>query len=140
MDLTPTEHRHDVDVEAAKWPTRALRIAFMAMAVVLVCISIISVLIAIEASRTQVNADEQRRANEELRQELQCRAAPVLVYDRESSKLDAMIAEGLANIASGEFNDPDAFAEEIRTQVTTVNESLDKREAAITVCSSTDVP
>lgn len=120
---------------ASQWPSKAMRIAFLAMAVVLVCISIISVLIAVEATRTQANADEQRQANEELRRELQCRAVPVLTFDRESSKLSALIAEGLAGVATGEFNDGDAFAEELRTQVNIVNKSLDARESAITDCS-----
>jgi hypothetical protein len=126
------EHIHPETV----WPSRALRISFMAMAVVLVCVGVAIVLIAGEASRTQTNADEQRQANEELRIEIQCRAVPTLEYDKASSKLDALIAEGLGQVAVGAFEDPDAFAAEITAQVAEVRKTLVLREESLTTCAA----
>jgi cell division protein FtsL len=112
-----------------------MRIAFMAMAVVLVCVGVAIVLIAGEASSTQANADAQRKANDDLRQELQCRAVPTLAFDKEQAKLDALIAEGLAEVAAGAFDDPLKFAKDIQAQVAKVNATLQAREASLTECA-----
>jgi hypothetical protein len=123
-------------VPATEWPRRAMKIAFLAMAVVLVCVGVAIVLIAGEASRTQTNADSQRVANEQLRQEIQCRAVPTLEYDKASAGLDALIAEGLGQVALGEFSDPDAFAAEITAQVAEVRKTLVAREESLVTCAA----
>jgi len=135
-----SEDDHKFSTEAvigdpARFPNQAMRIAFLAMAVVLVCVSFIAVMVALSAGRATSVADKATAANEALRVELACRATPALEYDRESSELQAMIATGLAAIADGEFNDPAAFAEEINEQVAIVQASLDAREKSLTDCA-----
>lgn len=124
-----------VEEASSRWTSQAMRIAFTAMAVCLICVSISAVLVTINETSTQRNADSATREAEQLRTELQCRAVPALAYDRESSKLDAMIAEGLAAIALGEFDDPVAFADALTSQVAVVEAALDAREKSLEDCS-----
>ena len=113
-----------------------MRIAFTAMAIVLLCVSVAAVLVTINETSTQRNADSATREAEDLRAELQCRAVPALAYDREASKLDAMIADGLAAIALGEFNDPAGFADSLTSQVAVVEAALDAREKSLEDCKN----
>lgn len=118
------------------WAAKALRIAFLAMAVVLLCIGPTALLMAINQQRTQHTADQASKQAEQLRVELQCRAVPTLAYDKESSILQAMIAEGLAGVAVQDFGDGQAFAERIRAQVEVVNKTLEAREKSLTDCAA----
>jgi hypothetical protein len=134
--MTTTNHEtQELEFSPADWPRRAWRVVTLALAVVLVCVAVALVLLASEAASTQEDANAARLANNELRAELQCRAIPTLDFDRESTELSALIAEGLAAVATNTFDDPIAFAADVRAQVTEVNKTLNARERSFEVCA-----
>lgn len=104
------------------------------MSVVIALLVISMILVTINESATQRNADRQSRANESLQSELRCRAKPQLAYDKADAALSILIADTLANL--GQLTPPEI--EERRVAIVdaidTVTTALEDRDMSLTAC------
>jgi hypothetical protein len=108
----------------------------VAMAVVIGCLVATMVLIAVNETNTQRNADRQSADNQELRAELRCRAAPQLRYDQADAILSALIAETIADLGQLTPEEIEQRRIAVRQAITNVRAALDDRDEALIACST----
>lgn len=114
----------------------ALRLAVICMSVVLVCIAVVTFVVVLNAQADQHNADALTEANEELRNEVRCRAVPSLAYDQAFSDLQVGIAEAL--VALGNDEAIEAILDELPLTIEAVRVALEAREASLGACVAGD--
>ena len=108
---------------------RTTRIVMWAMAIVMVCISLVMVIIVLNERSTQRNADVQTLRNEELTQELRCLRAPNFDVDKNNSEINIVLARALAALGQGDD-------EKLFTLVPELTEEADQLEGAIQALSN----
>lgn len=118
---------------------RTTKIVMLAMAIVMVSVSVVAVIIALNERDTQSNANFFIRQNQELQDELQCLRPAALDYDRAVGSIQIHIAEGLAAISEGE-DILDELAAQLRADAIAVEDAVKAREASVTKCSNDPTP
>jgi hypothetical protein len=126
-------------MEESKEPVEVLsnttRIVMWAMAIVMVCISVVAVIIVLNERSTQLNADRQEEQNEILAKELSCLRDPAFESDKADSELAIITARGLAAVAIGDDEVLASLSQDLLASADQLEQKLDARELSITACS-----
>lgn len=107
----------------------------LGMSVVIALLVITMVLIAINETSTQHNADLLTKANDALQTELRCRAVPQLHYDQADANLSILIADALANASTLTPEDIEQRRTTILAAIDEVRQALEDREKSLTACA-----
>lgn len=109
----------------------------LGMSFVIALLVITMVLIAINETSTQRNADVLTRANESLQLELRCRAEPQLRYDKADAALSILIADTLANLSQLSGPELEERRQRVLLAVDEVRAALQARDESLETCAAT---
>lgn len=122
------------DQESVEILGRTTKIVMLAMAIVLVCMSVVSVLIVLNERSTQQNANDLAEQNEDLQIELRCLRVPAFNADRAEAELDMITARGLAAVGVGDQGTLEQLSRDLIEAADNLESAFDLREESLTRC------
>lgn len=137
--MTTTSTSTDTETPETKVMSRLLKIVLTTLIVVVGCLGIALVLVVLNETSTQRNANSATRINEELQAELRCLRQPTYELDKAMAELQTITAQGLASLADSQDSvDISDYAPALLSQVDVVNEALERREQSLVDCRKDD--